>query len=68
MRGVRVSKLTTEPWVTTEAVAEFIAKPAGWVYNNAARLGIPRYRVGNQYRYRLSEVSAWVESARIGAL
>lgn len=62
-----MSKLTNESWVTTEVVADYLAKPAGWVYSNAARLGIPRYKVGNQYRYRLSEVSAWVEQARIGA-
>lgn len=60
-----MTKLTTEPWVTTEHVAEFLAKPESWVYNNAARVGIPRYKIGNQYRYRLSEVSAWVERAVI---
>lgn len=54
----------TESFVTTEQVADFLGKPQTWIHNNAARAGIPRYKVGNQYRYRLSEVSAWVK--RVG--
>lgn len=51
-----------ERYATTEEVADFLNKPVTWVYNNAARHDIPRYRVGNQWRYRLSEVAAWVET------
>lgn len=49
-----------EPYVGTEEVAEFLGKPASWVYDRAGQLGIPRYKVGSHYRYRLSEVEAWV--------
>lgn len=52
---------TTEKYVSTAAAAEFLDKPASWLRNNAARLGIPRRRVGNHWRFRLSEVEAWVE-------
>lgn len=51
-----------EPFATTEDVATYLSKPRSWVHDNAARLGIPRYKVGNHYRYRLSEVAAWVEA------
>lgn len=54
---------TPEPFVATEAVATFLGKPPSWVYNNAASLGLPRHKVGKHYRYRLSEVAAWVEGA-----
>lgn len=57
---------SVEPFVTTEDVAEFLGKPPSWLYNRAERLGVPRYRVGLQYRYRLSEVAAWVESTKLG--
>ena len=57
---------TVEPFVGTEEVAAFLGKPPSWIYNRAERLGIPRYRVGLQYRYRLSEVAAWVEQGRLG--
>jgi len=50
-----------EAFVSTEQVAEFLGKPVSWIFNNAARAGLPRYKVGNHYRYRLSEVAAWVE-------
>ncbi|WP_157693032.1 helix-turn-helix transcriptional regulator [Pedococcus dokdonensis] len=56
-----------EPFVSTEQVADFLGKPPSWIYNRAERLNIPRYKVGLHYRYRLSEVSAWVESTQRGA-
>ena len=52
---------TDDRLATTEEVADYLNKPATWLYNNAGRLGIPRYRIGNHYRYRMSEVAAWVE-------
>ncbi|MER7071021.1 helix-turn-helix domain-containing protein [Terrabacter sp. NPDC000476] len=51
----------SEAFVTTEEVANFLGKPSSWLYNNAHKLHVPRYRVGTQLRYRLSEVAAWVE-------
>lgn len=51
-----------EGFATTEEVADFLNKPLTWVYGNAGPRGIPRYRVGNHWRYRLSEVAAWVET------
>jgi excisionase family DNA binding protein len=53
---------TVEPYVTTEQVAEFIGKPMSWVYNCAGPAGIPRHKLGNHWRYRLSEVAAWLEA------
>lgn len=55
-----------EPFVGTEEVAAFLGKPPSWLYNRAERLGIPRYRVGLHYRYRLSEVAAWVGRSKLG--
>lgn len=56
MSGVRL-----EAFCSTKQVADFLGKPVSWVHNNAARTGLPRYRIGNQWRYRLSEVARWVE-------
>lgn len=55
-----------EPLATTAEVAAYLNKPESWVYDNAARLGIPRYKVGNHYRYRLTEVADWVDRRRKG--
>jgi hypothetical protein len=57
----KIRKATTlEAFVSTEDVAAFLGKPLSWVFNNAGPLGIPRYKIGNHYRYRLSEVAKWV--------
>lgn len=50
--------------MSTRELAEHLGKPVSWIYNNAERLGIARIRVGNQYRYRLSEVDAQLKSDR----
>lgn len=59
---------TTAPerFATTDEVAIYLNKPTSWVHNNAARLEIPRYKVGNQYRYQLSEVARWVKARSVG--
>lgn len=50
-----------ETWLTTEQVADHLGKPRSWLFNNAERLAIPRRRIGRQYRYKLSEVDAWLD-------
>jgi hypothetical protein len=59
-KGLRVTS-TIERYSNTEDVANFLKKPLSWVHHNAGPKGIPRYRVGNQWRYKLSEVAEWVE-------
>lgn len=54
-----------ERLVDTREVARHLNKPVSWVYDNAERLGLPRYRVGQHWRYRLSEVDAWVKAQRV---
>lgn len=49
-----------EPWVSTEAVAQHLGKPVSWIHQAGERLNIPRRRLGNHYRYKLSEIDSWV--------
>lgn len=51
---------TNEPWVTTDEVAAHLHKPVGWVHQSADRVGLPRRRLGNQFRYKISEVDLWL--------
>lgn len=53
---------TIEQYVTTEEVAEFLGKPASWLHHRAGPLGIPRRKIGQHWRYKLSEVAQWVET------
>lgn len=62
-------KDTQEPWVDTETVAEHIGKAPQWLRENGARVGIPRVRLGNQWRYKISEVDQWLHQneSQVGA-
>ncbi|MEZ0166944.1 helix-turn-helix domain-containing protein [Kineococcus sp. LSe6-4] len=53
---------TPEPLVSGEYAAALLGKDERWLRNNAGRLRLPRYKIGQQYRYRLSEISAWIDS------
>lgn len=50
-----------ESLVDHDTTANWFGKPPSWLYANAGPLGIPRYRIGRHWRYKLSEVAAWVE-------
>lgn len=53
--------MSDERFIGTAEAAAFLGKPQSWLHNNAERLGVPRYRVGNQYRHLRSELVAWVK-------
>jgi predicted DNA-binding transcriptional regulator AlpA len=50
-----------EPYVNLSTAAAFLGKPESWLYNRADELGVPRYKIGNVWRFRLSELDAWVK-------
>lgn len=50
----------TEPYVATEELAAYLGKPTSWLWNNVLKLGIPHVRVGRGYRFKVSEVDAWL--------
>ncbi|RCG30605.1 DNA-binding protein [Sphaerisporangium album] len=52
-----------ERWVGTKEVALHLGKPASWIYDNVIKLRIPHRKVGNQYRYRLSEIDRWMDES-----
>jgi excisionase family DNA binding protein len=56
-----------EALLTTAEVAELLAKSPYYIYANAVRLGIPRIRVGRHYRYRRTDVEAWLDAQRVAA-
>lgn len=55
-----------EPFITTRQAAEHLGKPISWMYHEAAWRGLPRYKVGNQWRHKRSELDAWVRSGQAG--
>lgn len=57
-----------EPLVTAQEAADFLGKPISWIYNRAHLENLPRFKVGTQLRFRLSELSEWVETTRVGGV
>jgi excisionase family DNA binding protein len=49
-----------ERWITLEEAAEHLSLSKSYLYQNV--LGIPRARIGNQYRYRISDLDTWLLS------
>ncbi|MEU4718395.1 helix-turn-helix domain-containing protein [Nonomuraea dietziae] len=53
-----------EPLMTMDTLATYLGVPKSWLYDNAWQ--IPHTRVGRMYRFRRSEVDAWLENFRGG--
>ena len=49
-----------ERWITIEEAAEHLSVSKSYLYKND--LGIPRTRIGNQLRYRISDLDTWLLS------
>jgi len=43
----------------TEDVANFLGKSPQWVRENLVKLGIPTFKVGQQFRFFPSQVQKW---------
>ena len=58
-----------EDLLTVREVAEILRVPNSWVYERTRRRSrdrIPGFRLGKYWRFRLSDVKAWVEENRHG--
>lgn len=58
--------MTNEPekWSSLEDIAEHLGLSKDTIRNWIKKEVIPYHRVGKQYKFKISEVDAWVESGR----
>lgn len=59
-----------EPLLTVEQVAELLQVPVSWVYERTRKRGIeriPGFRLGKYWRFRQTDVFAWIEKQKVGA-
>jgi excisionase family DNA binding protein len=54
--------LNRRGWMTVKRAAAYLGKPPSWIYDNVHRLEIPHVRLERQYRFRTSDLDAWLES------
>lgn len=52
---------TTEPWVSVEDVAKHLGVARDSVYRWIESRGLPAHKVGRIWKFKLSQVDAWVE-------
>lgn len=57
-----MDKPSTEKWVDTKAVAEYLNINRQTVFVWIAKKNLPAVRVGKSWRFKLSEVEAWLRS------
>lgn len=58
---------TKGPLVGNKHAADYIGKPVSWLYHEASHAGIPRYKIGNHWRYRLTELDQWIDQQAVSA-
>jgi excisionase family DNA binding protein len=51
-----------EPWVSVEAVAKHLGVAKDSVYRWIESRRLPAHKVGRLWKFRLSEIDAWVEA------
>jgi len=49
-------------WMTLKEAAAHLNVSTSYLYQKGDTVGVPRYRIGNKFRYKLSELDAWVQS------
>jgi excisionase family DNA binding protein len=58
--------VTPEPWVTLEETAQHLGVSTDTVHRWIRAKGIPVHRMGRQWRFKVSEVDAWVVAGKAG--
>jgi len=51
-----------EPWVSVDAVAKHLGIAKDTVYRWSDSRGLPAHRIGRLWKFKVSEVDAWVHS------
>lgn len=52
----------TGRWMTLKEAAAHLNVSPSYMYQKGDSVGIPRYRIGHKFRYKLDEIDAWVKS------
>ena len=53
---------TTGRWITLKEAAAHLNVSPSYLYQKGDSVGIPRYRIGQFYRYNTLELDAWVRT------
>jgi excisionase family DNA binding protein len=57
----------TEPWSSVDEVAKHLGVAQDSIYRWIESRGLPAQKIGRLWKFKLSEVDAWVRAGRAGA-
>ena len=58
--------MSNEPWVSLDDVAKHLAVSRDTVYRWIKHRGMPAHRMGRQWKFKVSEVDAWIRAGNAG--
>jgi excisionase family DNA binding protein len=56
--------MNNEPWVSIDAIARHLDVSKDTVYRWLDHREMPGHKVGRQWKFKISEVDAWVRAAK----
>ena len=56
--------MNTEPWVSMDAIARHLDVSKDTVYRWIDQRGMPAHKVGRQWKFKVSQVDAWVQARK----
>ena len=57
-----MSKEINGRWITLKEAAAHLNVSTSYLYQKGDSVGVPRFKIGNKFRYKLSDLDTWVES------
>lgn len=58
----------SEKWVNLEEIAEHMGLSKDTIRNYIKKKQIPYYRIGKQYKFKISEIDAWIVSGKSASI
>jgi excisionase family DNA binding protein len=52
----------SERWISLKEAATHLNVSPSWLYQKGPSAKVPRARIGNKYRYQVSQLDAWMNS------
>ena len=59
--------MSAEPWVSVEDVARHLSVAKDSIYRRIDHRGLPAHKIGRLWKFKLSEVDAWVRAGGAGS-
>ena len=64
MYAVLISWYINEPWSSLDEVASYLGVNKDTIRNWIKKTDIPAHKIGRQWKFKLSEVDAWIKSGK----